>query len=119
MYYSAIAILLLVIVYFIYRECKHQSAMSQASEVILDTLRKNTGALSIDRTASSAMSVADIHYVVTQAEIDVSINDIYHQLTLLCESKLVRCHSESVLEDGKIITHGTFAIDTITDHSRV
>jgi homoserine trans-succinylase len=106
--YYLFAILAVALIWFIYTSSKRERAMREATEVILDTLRKN----------SSAMSAIDIHYAITQAEIDVRIEDVYHQLTLLCESRLVRCYSQPVIEGVVIKTHGTFAIDSISDYSR-
>lgn len=102
--YYLFAILAVVIVLFIYTCGKRERSMSEATEVILDTLRKN----------SCVMSTPDIHYAITQAEIDVSVNDVYHQLILLCESKQIRCYKEPEYNENKIVSHGTYAIDTIT-----
>lgn len=75
--------------------------------------------LTILRESKSVMSVPEIVYIVEQAGIIISTDDAYHFLDTLCESKNVRCYTQPELVEGIVMSHGTYAIDTITDHSRV
>lgn len=103
MYYF-ISGLLIVGAVFVSRLYLHERAMGEANNVILDTLKENMG----------VVSATDIHRAVSQAGIDVSIDDIYHLLTLMCESKDVRCYRQPELNGDSIASHGTYAIDTIS-----
>lgn len=107
MLYYAIVILVIGIVWFFYKEFRHQNALGQANGVILETLRNN----------ASVMSASEIYHVILQAEINVSVDDLYYQLILLCESKHIRCYKEPEYNGNIIVSHGTYAIDTITDHN--
>lgn len=107
--YYLIVFLVLVIVIFAYRLYINEKMMQEASETIIDILSKNR----------QVMSAPEIHYAVSQNDINVSIDDIYRLLDMLVESKLVRCYSRLELDGNeRVKSHGTFAIDTISDHGR-
>ena len=106
--YYLFAILTVALIWFIYTCGKRERAMNEATEVILETLRNN----------SSVMSASDIHFAITQAESDVSVNGVYLQLILLCESRHIRCYKQPEFNGNMIVSHGTYASDTISVYSR-
>ncbi len=98
------ASIVVMFVYLFYDEKKNKRARDEI--------------LTILRESKSVMSVPDIVYIVEQAGIIIDNDDAYRFLDSLCESNLVRCHKGPEYNGKMIKSHGTYAIDTISDYSR-